>query len=116
MRAKAREDGACAECSQPYAKGDRVMFTRVTHLQCANGHGFKQMPAAPTLEFTRLQALDALEEAVKVAASVNGVDDEMEKQWAVYEKIRERAIRPGAAGEERNAFRLALRRLIDLAF
>ena len=114
-RGKATHAGTCTICNAPYAIGERIAWTKPVHTWCLGG-SFQTMPTAPTLEITRLKALDALEETVKIAAQVNGVTDEMERLWRRYEKAREIALRPGAPGEERAAFRLALRTVIELAF
>jgi hypothetical protein len=114
-KAKASKPGTCSTCNSPYNRGDRVVFKNAVHEHCFRG-AFAVIPPAPTLDYTRLKALDALEEAIKVAAQTNGVTDEMEKSWARFEKLKISGLRPGSSQEERTALRLALIESIKLAF
>lgn len=113
---KAHDDGTCEACQQSYAKGDRIVWTRPVHPFCLNGAQFTSIPAAPTLEFTRLQAVDLLEEAIKTAAAENDVTDEAEALWKRYHAFKAHALTPGSPNESRIAWRLALKALIDLAY
>jgi hypothetical protein len=114
-RAKATKPGTCVVCKTAFNRGDRIVYREAIHDQCHRG-GFAAIPQAPTIEFTRLNALSALEEAIQVAATVNGVTDDMEKLWERYEKLKAVALRPGSPNEERMSFRLALIDAIKLAF
>ena len=105
----------CASCKQPINAGDRVRFTQAMHLHCSQG-SFNAVPPAPTLEFTRLKALDALEEAIQAAAHVHGVSDELEKEWERYEKLKGLGLRAGSSNEERLALRNALLGLVKMSF
>lgn len=114
-KGKASRPDTCGSCKGPIVRGDRVVWKTAVHDQCYRGN-FVSIPQAPTLEFTRLNALSALEEAIQVAAQVNGVTDEMEKSWSRYEKLKALGLRPGSTNEERNALRLALSEAVKLAF
>lgn len=114
-KAKATRPGTCDTCKGPYQRGDRIVWKSAVHESCHRGN-FAAIPPAPTLEYTRLNALSALEESIQVAAQVNGVTDEMEKMWSRYEKLKSMGLRPGSSNEERQAFRLALIEAVKLAF
>ena len=114
-RGKASRPGTCQACKGPIVRGDRVVYTSMAHANCVGG-GFTTVPPAPTLEFTLLQALDALEETVQVAAQVNGVSDELERQWARYEKLKALGLQPGTTHEGRLAMKSALVELVKMAF
>jgi len=116
MRGKAKRPGTCAACHKPYQRGDRVVGMSIVHWQCAGGGGFSAIPPAPTLEFTRLKALAALEEAIQSAAQVNGVSDVLEKQWQRYEKLKASGLNPGSPNEEKLAFRNALVDAVKMVF
>lgn len=114
-KAKATRPGTCESCKQPYQRGERIVWKTAVHESCHRG-SFAAIPPAPTLEYTRLNALAALEESVQVAAQVNGVTDEMEKMWSRYEKLKSVGLRPGSTQEGRQAFRMALVEIVKLAF
>ena len=114
-KGKATRPGTCSVCSQPYVKGERVVYKAAVHEGCFSG-GFSTIPPAPTLEYVRLRALNELEEAIKVAAQVNGVDDAIEKLWERYEKLKVAGLRAGSTQEERTALRHALLDAVRMAF
>jgi hypothetical protein len=115
-RGKATRNGStCSTCNNPILRGERVVWKSAVHEGCYRG-AFSIMPPAPTLEYTRLNALSALEEAIKVGAEVHGVSDAMEKSWGRYEKLKAMGLRPGSSQEERQAFRMALIEAVKLAF
>lgn len=110
-----RYDGSCSSCKVMFVRGERVVFKDAVHEGCFRGQ-FAAIPPAPTLEYTRLKALDALEEAVQAAAQVNGVSDELEKEWTRYEKLKSSGMRPGSLQEEKTAMRIAILSIVKLAF
>lgn len=114
-KAKATKPGTCDTCKGGYVRGDRIVWKTAVHDSCHRGN-FAAIPQAPTLEFTRLNALAALEESIQVAAQVHGVTDEMERTWTRYEKLKAMGLRPGSTQEERQAFRMALIDAVKLAF
>lgn len=115
-RGKATRPGTCSVCKSGYVRGDRVVYQSAVHQSCSYGGGFNAIPPAPTLEYTRLKAIDAMEEAIQSAAQVNGVSDETEKAWETYEKLKAIGLRPGSSNEEKIAFRQALIYLVKMAF
>lgn len=110
-----RYGGTCVKCKKPVNGGERVVFLEMAHESCFHGQ-FAAIPPAPTLEYTRLRAMDALEEFVQVAAKVNGVSDALEKEWDRYEKLKEMALRPGSKQEERQAFKMATVGLVKMVY
>lgn len=114
-RAKATRPGTCSTCTKPYQKGERIVYKSAVHESCFGG-AFNAIPPAPTLEYTRLRALDALEEAIQAAAQTNGVSDELEKMWARYEKLKVAGLRSATSQEERTALRHALIDAVKMAF
>jgi hypothetical protein len=113
-KAKATKPGTCVKCKKPYLRGERIFWTQPVHQSCLHG-AFSSIPPAPTLEMTRLVAMAALEEA-EVAAAENGVEDAVEKMWERYEKLKAMALQPGSKQEETQAFRMALLKLVEIAY
>lgn len=63
-----------------------------------------------------MAALAGLENALVAVAKQNGITDDMNKSFLIYQKVKERVLRPGTDAEGRVALKMALKKLIDAVF
>lgn len=141
MILKSRYNGVCKKCDAPIFIGDPIGWQPgekgVWCLRCVPDHvkappktqkpdttdpHWKKSIKMPKVDSgsttTFLKALGLLEDALIERAMEPSfkMTDDLEKQWARYNKIKALALQPGTTAEGRVALKTALVKVIDLVF